>query len=99
MLGKRTALFRWKTAKEIAEHCNLVLEKLDEEFPNQKYYVGIVRDLYRLFENIKECARRGEKDEKRIDWNSLVRQFVDETTDYRSPILAEMGILEKLMGQ
>ena len=52
MLGKRTALFRWKTAKEIAEHCNLVLEKLDEEFPNQKYYVGIVRDLYRLFENI-----------------------------------------------
>lgn len=82
---------------EIILHCEKILEELDFEFPNQKYYTGIIKDLYRLFEEVKKCAQNGEVYTKKIEWDSLVRQFVDETTRYDSVIIKEMGILEKLV--
>lgn len=83
--------------KEIILHCDKILEELDVEFPNQKYYTGIIKDLYHLFEEVKKSAQNGEVYTKKIAWGSLVRQFVDDTTHYDSVIIKEMGILEKLV--
>lgn len=82
---------------ELILHCTKVLELLDTEYPNQKSYSGIINKIYKLITEIYEHAKNGFISDEIINWSGLVRNFVDETTDYNSPILAEVEKIQKII--
>ena len=63
---------------------------IDLEYASQKWYPGIIQDIY----NLTKCIRRGENIDD-ISFFSLARSFVDETMDYKSEILLVLKQLEK----
>ncbi|WP_167630621.1 hypothetical protein [Listeria valentina] len=67
--------------------CLEVMNLINQEFPSQKQYAGIIKNIYDIVDQILYFAKKDEVLDKNINWDSLVRQFVDETTQYRSPII------------
>ncbi|EFR95347.1 hypothetical protein HCA24_07075 [Listeria innocua] len=80
----------------IIQYAQNVLRLIDEEFPNQKVYNGIIRDIYVLTEKILKSAEGNCLITEKIDLNSLGRQFVDNGGSYNSPVILEF---EKLVNQ
>ncbi|MBF2519424.1 hypothetical protein IA940_05760 [Listeria marthii] len=80
----------------IIQYAQNVLRLIDEEFPNQKLYNGIIRDIYVLTEKILKSAEGNCLITEKIDLNSLGRQFVDNGGSYNSPVILEF---EKLVNQ
>ncbi len=67
--------------------CVKVMDLINQEFPSQKQYAGIIKNIYDIVDQILYFAKKDEVLDKNINWDSLVRQFVDATTQYRSPII------------
>ncbi len=82
---------------ELIETCEIILSMLDSEFPNQREYDGIVNNTYTIVSNIYDLVSNNEIYEEKIELNSLVRRFVDETTHFSSPIITELENLNKLL--
>ncbi|WP_228464738.1 hypothetical protein [Listeria seeligeri] len=80
----------------IIEYARNVLKAIDEEFPKQKLYNGIVRDIYILTEKILRSAEEKCIFTEKIDMYSVGREFVDDTGYYNSPVILEF---EKLVNQ
>ncbi|EUJ64875.1 hypothetical protein [Listeria fleischmannii] len=67
--------------------CLKVMNLINQEFPSQKQYAGIIKNIYDTVGQILYFAKKDEVLDRGINWDSLIRQFVDETTQYRSPII------------
>ncbi|HAM1296873.1 TPA: hypothetical protein H9320_001573 [Listeria monocytogenes] len=80
----------------VIQRAQNVLKLIDEEFPNQKLYNEIIRDIYVLTEKILKSAEGNCLITEKIDLNSLGRQFVDNGGSYNSPVILEF---EKLVNQ
>lgn len=83
--------------EELKEVCRKISILLDKEFPNQKYYTGVLKDIDTIIDKIYTSALIGEKYKVGINFNSLIRQFVDETTHFSSPIISELENLDQLL--
>lgn len=79
---------------ELILHCDKVLKLIDEGYPNQRQYSGIIKKIYDLTEKIYLDAKNGILTEKKIDLKSIARQFVDDTTHFDSPILEELVAID-----
>ncbi|MCT1577036.1 hypothetical protein M3E13_04165 [Oceanobacillus kimchii] len=82
---------------DLVTHSKNVLYLIDDEYPIQKEYTGVIKEIYELVESIVESAKNEVIIEKKVNFNSLARRFVDETTNYSSPILQELNeVINKL---
>lgn len=85
--------------KEISFTCIQIQQLIEEEFPNQKNFNGIISNIYDIIELIKHEAEQGIINyAKSVNWESKIRQFVDDTTHYDSPIIYKIENLEKIVG-
>lgn len=71
------------------QHTQRLRELIELEYPEQKNYSGVLRDIYILTNDIDNNRIVGN-----INFSSLARQFVDDTTQYDSPILKTLKDLE-----
>ncbi|EGO2826338.1 hypothetical protein HRG49_01525 [Enterococcus faecalis] len=83
--------------EELKETCKKILILLDKEFPNQQYYAGVVKNIRTIVENIYSSVLSGEAYKEKINFNSLIREFVDETTHFSSPVIPELEKLDRLL--
>lgn len=84
---------------ELVKHCIEIIRLIDLYYPRQKEYSGIIKKLYKLVCKIRENAENGEIYNKEINWVGLEREFVDDTTDYSSPILTELERIRKIYNE
>jgi len=83
---------------ELIQHCENVMKLLDTDYPQQRHYAGIVKDLYALMRDIAEHARRHEIYASRINFSSIARQLADDSfTQHNSPIFDDLYNIEKLL--
>ena len=78
-------------------HCKKILNILDEQYFNEKNYSGVVKKIYKIISEILKCAENNVIYDGDIDFSSLTRSFVDETTEYLSPILFELETVGKIL--
>lgn len=78
-------------------HCKKILKLLDKEYSHEKNYSGAVKNIYEIICEVLINAENNTIYNKDIDFFSLIRTFADETTDYLSPILFELEIVEKIL--
>lgn len=83
--------------EELKETCKNILLILDSEFPNQQHYEGVVNTIHILINDIYTLALSGKNYKEKINLNSLIRQFVDETTHFSSPVISELEKLDRLL--
>ncbi|EIR8762720.1 MULTISPECIES: hypothetical protein [Enterococcus] len=83
--------------EELKETCKKILILLDKEFPNQQYYAGVIKKIRTIVKNIYSTALRDETYKEKINFNSLIREFVDETTHFSSPVIPELEKLDRLL--
>jgi len=73
--------------------CNNVLEELDKEFPNQKYYSGSIRNIYTEVNRIKQEIQSNNELNFNPQIQTLILNFVDDTTHYESPVIKQLESL------
>ncbi|MGX7201692.1 hypothetical protein BCR22_14575 [Enterococcus plantarum] len=83
--------------EELKETCKKILLILDNEFPSQQNYEGVIRDIHNLVNKIYTLSLSGKTYNEKINLNSLIRQFVDETTHFSSPVIPELEKLDRLL--
>ncbi|MBO0468905.1 disulfide bond formation protein [Enterococcus plantarum] len=83
--------------EELKETCKKILLILDNEFPSQQDYEGVIRDIHNLVNKIYTLSLSGKTYNEKINLNSLIRQFVDETTHFSSPVIPELEKLDRLL--
>ncbi|EST10697.1 hypothetical protein [Sporolactobacillus laevolacticus] len=83
---------------ELLNHCKNILNVIDENYPNQKNYTGAIRNIYITISQLLQDVEADHLPMKQIDFTSLSRQFVDETTHYSSSVLQELEIVRKILG-
>lgn len=83
--------------EKLKETCKNILLILDSEFPNQQHYEGVVKTIHILINDIYTLALSGKNYKEKINLNSLIRQFVDETTHFSSPVISELEKLDRLL--
>ncbi|MFD1337148.1 SMI1/KNR4 family protein [Oceanobacillus iheyensis] len=79
--------------EDVIKRSEKVLYLIDKEYPNQKNYAGVIKEIYDLVERINASAKAGQCLKVKVDIHSLLRRFVDETTNFTSPILEELSIV------
>ena len=83
--------------REIKQHCQNIIRILRSDYHTQLEYPGIIKKIYHIVSEILSCSDINEIPDVR--WNSLIRCFADDTTDYSSPVIAELEKLSKLLKQ
>ena len=78
-------------------HCNKVLRLIDKEYPYEKRYSGIIKKIYNIISQICIDAKNNVINDNEVDFTSLIINFVDDTTDYLSPIIFELEAIKKIM--
>jgi|GEM_PF-4099539 len=78
-------------------YCENIMELLDSSYPNQKNYAGTIKKFYEIIISISNFALGKTEELKEINFFSLVREFVDDTTDSHSIILSELKKVEKIL--
>jgi hypothetical protein len=87
-----------KVLKQLIGHCEKTKQLLDIEHPNQKYYEGIVKDIYELMTKIIVEAEQSKIYEKKMNLSSIVRQLADDSmTDYQSNVFTELEKIEEIL--
>lgn len=56
-----------------------------------------MKDIYTIFNNVYKLVLSDKVYKEKINFNSLMRQFVDETTHFSSPVILELEKLDKLL--
>ena len=83
---------------EMIQHCENVIKLLDIDYPNQKYYSGIIKDINALMCDIIDHVKRQEIYIKKINFSSITRQLADDSlTKFDSHIFDELYSIEKLL--
>ncbi|GAB2024407.1 hypothetical protein OfM1_04770 [Lactovum odontotermitis] len=84
--------------KKIISTCIQIQNLIEIEFPRQKDFNGIINNIYSIIDKIKIEAEQGVISvASRINWENKIRQFVDDTTHYDSPIIYQIEQLEKIV--
>lgn len=81
----------------IKKTCRKILILLDKEFSHQQYYTGVVKNIHTIVKNIYSSSLSGETYKEKIKFHSLIREFVDATTPFSSPIIPELEKLDRLL--
>lgn len=84
---------------DIIHHCNQLLKLLDEEYPNQKSYPGVIKDIYNSTINVLQAAKNNQQNKPIYNSKSLSRMFVDDTTHFQSPVLKEIEKISQLVDE
>lgn len=74
--------------EEIKLHCEIIMQILRDDYGRQLEYRRIIKDIYDIASQITRCEDISEIPE--VNWIGLIRNFVDDTTDYTSPVIAEL---------
>ncbi|MEN1967642.1 hypothetical protein WMZ97_06130 [Lentibacillus sp. N15] len=74
---------------ELKKQCEVITSYLKDSYPNQLRFNGILKDIYDKFIVLQKKVKNDES-LKSISIHGCIRMFVDETTDYSSPIIKEM---------
>ena len=79
--------------EEIKQHCEKIIQILHSEYNTQLHYSGIIKKINDIMLQIISCDNVNELPD--IQWNSIVRCFVDDTMDYTSPIILELEKMQE----
>ena len=81
---------KWLDIEKIKQHCEKVIQilRLDDHATKS------AKKIVDVMEQIRSCDAVDELPD--VDWTSMVRCFVDETTDYQNPALFEMDTIRNL---
>ena len=79
--------------EEIKQHCEKIIQILHSEYNTQLHYSGIIKKIYDIMLQIISFDKVNELPD--IQWNSIVRCFVDDTMDYTSPIILELEKMQE----
>lgn len=82
---------------ELIMQCKKILQLIDENYPKQKEYPGIIKKIYDLVEKTYLAAKNGIVVEDKVNLKSLARQFIDDTTHFNSPVLIELDKVIKIL--
>lgn len=82
---------------QLKEQCERIRMLLDHYYPNQKRYNGIIKQMDDILIDIIESVNKEEEINKKLNFSSLMRRFVDETTHYSSPIIKEFEDLHEML--
>jgi len=85
--------------EKLIMRCESVKKLLDAEQPNQKYFTGIVKDVYDLMNEIIIEAEQKRLYKKSIFYDDIARLYADETIDYYSSIYTELDRIERLLSK
>ena len=80
----------WLDLEKIKQHCEKVNQILRLDDPAAKS----AKKIMNVMEQIRSCDTVDELPD--VDWTSMVRCFVDETTDYQNPALFEIDTIRNL---
>lgn len=80
----------WLDLEKIKQHCEKVNQILRLDDPAAKS----AKKIMNVMEQIRSCDTVDELPD--VDWTSMVRCFVDETTDYQNPALFEIDKIRNL---
>lgn len=83
-------------SEQLKTQCNIVLELFSKHYHNQITFNGVVKDIYIKFIDLRSKLQNNESIED-VSLIGCVRMFVDDTTDYNSPIIKEMEKAEKFL--
>ncbi|MBC1370264.1 hypothetical protein [Listeria welshimeri] len=75
---------------ELIVHCDNIIELIDKKYKKQKKYPGAIKDIYEAIQRTKLEAQDNRFSKNKNFFQSLARQFVDDTTHFDSPILFEL---------
>lgn len=84
---------------ELLEHCKEVISLLDENYAKQINYDGIISEIHIEFSNMIRKIENEEINNINTDFFSIIRQFVDDTTEFNSPVIIEIERVSKILNK
>ncbi|MGG0240028.1 hypothetical protein [Bacillus rhizoplanae] len=82
---------------ELLKHCKNVISLLEQNYSRQINYNGIIKEVYIKFSEMIEKIQNKEISSINIDFFSIIRQFVDDTTEYNSPVIREIEETSRIL--
>ncbi|PEZ08856.1 hypothetical protein CN326_04070 [Bacillus sp. AFS018417] len=79
------------------KHCKNVILLLEQNYSRQIHYNGIIKEIYIKFSEMTEQIQNKEVSSINVDFLSIIRQFVDDTTEYNSPVIREIEKISKIL--
>ncbi|RDW16453.1 hypothetical protein CWR48_16345 [Oceanobacillus arenosus] len=81
---------------ELKKQCEIVIDELKTYYESELRYNGVIKDIHDKFITIIEKIEDGESVQN-DSFSGCVRMFVDDTTDYTSPIIKNIEKAENLL--